>query len=70
MPKVFAMDIMDALRADLASAKGTWPRLAEETGIDYFTIARIARGVTKRPRIDTVEMIRGWIKANPPKKAA
>ena len=64
------MDTMETLRADLARVKGTWPRAAADTGIDYFTIARIARGVTKRPRIDTVELIRAWLTANPPKKAA
>lgn len=70
MPRLRCMDTMEALRADLANAKGTWPRVAADTGIDYFTIARIARGVTKRPRIDTVEAIQAWLMANPPKEAA
>ena len=29
-----------------------------------FTICRIARGETERPRIDTVEKIRGWLDSN------
>lgn len=57
---------MDTLRGDLDRARGTWPKIAAETGVDYFTIARIARGVTERPRIDTVEKIRAWLDANRP----
>src|SRR5579862_1795240 len=55
MPKVVAVyDTMTELRAGLDLARGHWPRISEDTGIDYFTIARIARGETRAPRIDTV----------------
>ena len=60
------MTVMETLRRDLDLARGTWPRIAHDTGVDYFTIARIARGDTQAPRIDTVEKLRGWLAANPP----
>ena len=60
------MTVMEALRHDLDLARGTWPRIAHDTGVDYFTIARIARGETASPRIDTVEKLRGWLSQNPP----
>ena len=60
------MDVMDDLRNELEKARGHWPRIAAETGVDYFTVARIARGDTQNPRIDTVEKLRAWLAANPP----
>lgn len=64
------MTVMETLRRDLDLARGTWPRIARETGVDYFTIARIARGETERPRIDTVEKLRGWLAENPANHSA
>ncbi len=52
---------MIALRTDLARAKGYWPLIARHTGVDYFTVARIARGETADPRIGTYSKIREWI---------
>ncbi len=59
------MDSMQQLRADLGRARGHWPRIADDTGVNYFTIARIARGVTPNPQIDTFGKIRDWIDAHP-----
>jgi len=66
VPTLSDMDTMETLRADLERARGRWPKIAAETGIDYFTIARIARGNTESPRIDTVMKIQGWIRDNLP----
>ena len=52
---------MDQLRQGLEGARGHWPMISRETGIDYFTIARIARGETQNPRIETVERIQEWL---------
>lgn len=60
---------METLRADLARARGRWPRISEDTGIDYFTVARIARGETESPRIDTFEKLRDWLNANLPERS-
>lgn len=65
MPTIASMNgTMLDLRDGLRRAKGHWPRIASDTGIDYFTIARIARGETPNPRIDTVEKIHGWLGNN------
>lgn len=63
------MTTMDQLRHGLDQARGHWPVIAQDTGIDYFTIARIARGETENPRIDTVERIQGWLASNSEKLA-
>jgi hypothetical protein len=52
---------MAALRQDLDRARGRWPEIASDTGINYFTICRIARGETPTPQIDTFEKIRAWL---------
>lgn len=59
------MQTMNELREGLRQAKGHWPRIAADTGVDYFTVARIARGATKNPRIETVEKIGTWLSKNP-----
>lgn len=55
---------MNALRADLKLARGQWPRIADDTGVNYFTVARIARGTTASPQISTFQKLRGWLDAN------
>ncbi len=57
--------VMLKLRTDLDRARGHWPRIASDTGVDYFTIARIARGDTENPRVDTFGKIREWIDVHP-----
>jgi transcriptional regulator with XRE-family HTH domain len=57
---------MEALRADLDRARGKWPKIATETGLDHSTIARIARADIDNPRIETVDRIRQWLDANLP----
>lgn len=58
------MHTMTEIRDGLDRARGQWPKIAKDTGLDYFTIARIARGVTASPRIDTVELLSQWLGAN------
>lgn len=64
--RVMESPMLAALKFDLARAKGYWPRLAEQTQIDHSTIARIARGDTPSPQIDTFQKIRDWLDVNLP----
>jgi hypothetical protein len=57
-------DVMSALRVDLGRARGLWPKIAGDTGVNYFTVARIARGTTVSPQIDTFQKLRGWLDAH------
>jgi predicted transcriptional regulator len=61
---------MDQLRHELDRARGHWPTISRDTGVDYFTIARIARGETENPRINTVERIQEWLIENQHKHAS
>ena len=49
---------MQSLREDLAQLRGEWPALAAAAGCGYFTLARVARGATGNPRIETYAAIR------------
>lgn len=37
--------------------QGAWSRIAKEANVDYFTVARIARGEFKNPGVLTCERI-------------
>lgn len=64
-PKVLDMETIQDLRSDLDRARGHWPRISRDTEIDHATIARIARGEIKNPRLDTFVKIRGWMDTHP-----
>jgi transcriptional regulator with XRE-family HTH domain len=63
---ILGMRTLEILRADLDRARGQWPKIASETGLDHSTIARIARADIPNPRIQTVDRIREWLDANLP----
>ncbi len=43
--------------AELNKRKGSWPALAQESGVSKRTFEKIAAGGTRNPRIDTVEKL-------------
>ncbi len=56
--------LLPALVADLDRARGRWQSIAKDTGINYFTICRIARGNTPDPGVKTYERLRQWCDKN------
>lgn len=66
LPILSGMDTMQTLRANLDRARGRWKQVAADTGINYFTIARIARGNTPNPQIGTVDKLQQWAAKNLP----
>jgi predicted transcriptional regulator len=45
--------IVDALQ----KSKGRWMEIANDTGVPYHTITKIAQGRTENPRINTVDAL-------------
>jgi len=43
--------------ARLQQHKGHWQQLADESGVPYFTLTKIARGTIKNPGIETVNKL-------------
>ena len=60
-------DLISALQG--LKGSGRWNRLAEVSGVNYFTIARIARGAIKSPGLLTAQRLAAAIpavRAEPP----
>ena len=52
---VMEQPMIDYVRDQLASAKGSWPKIAKETGVAYGTLKRIYYDVDSSPRLENVE---------------
>jgi predicted transcriptional regulator len=44
----------------LQSAKGTWPKVAEGSGVPRRTIEKIARGEIRRPNVQSIEQLKAY----------
>jgi len=53
------MNILEHIISELHLRRGEWKAIAKESGVPYFTIAKISQGVTKNPRWQTVEALQG-----------
>lgn len=47
----------------LESAKGTWPEVAEDTGVSRRTIEKIARREVKNPGVSHIETLASYFRA-------
>lgn len=50
-------NILDFVRRSLAEHKGKWMDISRNSGVPYFTIAKIACGAVTNPRINTVQAL-------------
>lgn len=50
-------NILDFVRRRLAEGKGKWTDFSRDSGVPYFTIAKIAQGKVANPRIKTVQAL-------------
>jgi len=55
------MKQLDYILRELDVRKGSWPRLAQESGVPLRTIEKIASRRTRYPRIDTVEKLASYL---------
>lgn len=54
----------------LEASKGSWPAVAEETGISIRTIEKIARQEVENPGVKTVEQLARHFQQKPQHNAA
>lgn len=45
------------IRRLLNERKGSWPEIARDSGVPYFTITKIASGASENPRIKTCDAL-------------
>jgi len=48
--------------AELAASKGTWPLIAEATGVSNRTIQKIASGEIADPGVSHIEKLAGYFR--------
>lgn len=48
------MNTLQWVIEELHGRRGEWKQIAEQSGVPYFTIAKISQGVTKNPRWGTI----------------
>lgn len=51
------------LRRRLGEEKGNWPGIADESGVPYGTLEKVAQGDTKNPQFETVDKLLSWFRA-------
>jgi len=56
------MNTLEWIIDELHKRKGEWRQIAEDSGVPYFTIAKISQGVTKNPRWQTIDALTSVLK--------
>jgi hypothetical protein len=56
--------LLGSVLENLQKCKYRWPNVARESGVQYGTIKRIARGETKSPGVVTVEKLAVYFAKN------
>ncbi|MEW5249393.1 hypothetical protein [Microbulbifer sp. 2201CG32-9] len=59
-------DLLEKVRAQLQERRGQWRQIAACSGVPYFTLAKIASGVTENPRWRTLSRLSKQLAQEPP----
>lgn len=57
--------LLELVQSELRSRRGTWPQIATDTGIPYFTLSKIASGAISDPGIRKIEILAAYFRNNP-----
>lgn len=52
-----AETILKTVRRQLGDTKGRWSAVAEQSGVPYHTLVKIAQGTVEDPRVSTVQRL-------------
>jgi hypothetical protein len=55
--------ILPYLQRRLNEHKGMWPKIAEETGLNYDMVAKIAQGLRPNPVLSNIQPLLDWFVA-------
>tara|TARA_R110001599_G_scaffold339851_1_gene559740 strand:- start:30496 stop:30705 length:210 start_codon:yes stop_codon:yes gene_type:complete len=50
-------NLLEYVTSNLKAHVGSWPKIAEKTGVPYHTITKIASGKTKDPGISKIQSL-------------
>jgi hypothetical protein len=48
---------LDRVLSSLERSRGTWPVIAESTGISYYTLTKIAQRTIDRPCVEHIQQL-------------
>lgn len=54
--------MLDYVRAQLMAVRGTWPKVAAESGVSRRTLEKIARAETKNPSFTNIEKLHRYFR--------
>lgn len=65
MPKNGGVEepILTFVKRRLEAARGSWPHIAESTGVPYFTITNIVQGKSVDPRVSSLQPLVDYFRA-------
>ena len=61
----FQDDLLGLVRDELAKRRGGRDLICVSTSVPYSTLSKIASGHTKNPRINTLQVLANYFRANP-----
>ena len=59
------MDDIEFIRDRLNACKGTWPKVCEETGLDYSWLTKFAQGKIPNPGYAKISTLKGHFQPDP-----
>jgi hypothetical protein len=59
-------DILGYVRGELEKNRGTWPTIADETGVPYDTITKIAQRQIVDPKVSKVQILANYFREREP----
>ena len=60
---ILSEPILAYVRRRLEEFRGQWPIIHEDTGVEYDTIAKIARGERPNPELKNIQPLIDWFLA-------
>ncbi len=48
------MNLLEEVKAGIEKSKGRLPQVADEADVPYSTLCKLAQGITRNPRIETL----------------
>lgn len=63
--KAISRDLSAFVIEQLKRRKGEWPEISRASEVPYFTISKMVTGITRNPRVNTVQRLANYFMDNP-----
>ena len=62
--------LLDYVLIQLEDSKGQWREIADASGVPYDTLTKVAQRRNENPRVNTVQQLADYFRAQRPKRVA